>query len=40
MDTLPDRSVTHVCKPNCHLCQEVQQLVGLDGLELDFHVGK
>ena len=28
MDTLPDsRSVTHLCKLNCHLCLEVQQLV-------------
>ncbi|CAN5367303.1 hypothetical protein BH18THE2_BH18THE2_21670 [soil metagenome] len=26
MDTLPDRSVTHVCKLYCHLCMEVQQL--------------
>ena len=27
MDTLPDRSVTHVGKVYCHLCREVQQLV-------------
>ena len=27
MNTLPDRSVTHVGKLYCHLCTEVQQLV-------------
>ena len=26
MDTLPDRSVTHVGKLYCHLCRRVQQL--------------
>ena len=26
MNTLPDRSVTHVGKLYCHLCTEVQQL--------------
>ena len=27
MNTLPDRSVTHVGKLYCHLCKEVQQLI-------------
>ena len=27
MNTLPDRSVTHVGKLYCHLCTEVQQLI-------------
>jgi hypothetical protein len=27
METLPDRSATYVCKLNCHLCPEVQELI-------------
>ena len=33
MDTLPDRSVTHVGKLYCHLCRRVQQLT--KGLKQD-----
>ncbi|MGB6592218.1 MAG: hypothetical protein WBE68_11995, partial [Candidatus Nitrosopolaris sp.] len=33
MNTLPDRSVTHVGKLYCHLCKEVQQLGEYEGCE-------
>ena len=39
MDTLPDRSVTHVCKLICHLCLEVQQLV-IDQYHYDSNNGE
>jgi len=35
MDSLPDRSVTHVCKLNCHLCLEVQELIIAIDIELE-----
>jgi hypothetical protein len=35
MDSLPDRSVTHVCKLNCHLCMEVQELIIAIDIELE-----
>jgi hypothetical protein len=33
MNTLPDRSVTHVGKLYCHLCTEVQQLIDQSALK-------
>ena len=40
MDTLPDRSVTHVGKLYCHLCRRVQHVANADSNTVSVIDGK